>query len=68
VKRYTAKFNETPYYHTAASYAAFRLLVEAVRSVGRLDREAIRNWLHHAGRFLAEAVAAGPCRIPAGDG
>lgn len=45
VKRYTAKFNETPYYHTAASYAAFRLLVEAVRSVGRLDREAIRNWL-----------------------
>ncbi len=45
VKRYTAKFNEAPYYDTAASYAAFRLLVEAVRKVGRLDREAIRDWL-----------------------
>jgi branched-chain amino acid transport system substrate-binding protein len=45
VKRYTAKFGEAPYYDTAASYAAFRLLVEAVRKVGKLDREAIRDWL-----------------------
>lgn len=45
VKRYTAKFNEAPYYDTAASYAAFRLLIEGVRKVGKLDREAIRDWL-----------------------
>jgi branched-chain amino acid transport system substrate-binding protein len=44
VRRYKAKYNEDPYYDTAASYAAFMLTVEAVQKVGRLDREALRSW------------------------
>ena len=48
VERYTREYGEEPYYDTAASFAAFRLLVQAVREVGRLDREAIRNYLANA--------------------
>jgi branched-chain amino acid transport system substrate-binding protein len=43
VRRYKAKYNEDPYYDTAASYAAFMLLVEGVQKVGRLDLEALRT-------------------------
>ena len=45
VRRYKAKYNEDPYYDTAASYAAFMLMIQAVQKVGGLDREAIRTWL-----------------------
>jgi len=45
VARYKAKYNEDPYYDTAASYAGFMLLVDAVKAVGKLDREAVRTWL-----------------------
>lgn len=45
VARYKAKYNEDPYYDTAASYSAVVLLAQALRAAGRVDREAIRNWL-----------------------
>ncbi len=45
VQRYRAKYNEDPYYDTAASYAAAMLLAQAVKAAGKVDREAIRNWL-----------------------
>jgi branched-chain amino acid transport system substrate-binding protein len=45
VQRYKTKYNEDPYYDTAASFAAVMLLANAVKAVGRLDRDAIRTWL-----------------------
>jgi branched-chain amino acid transport system substrate-binding protein len=45
VARYKARYNEDPYYDTAASYSAVVLLVQALQAVGRVDREAVRNWL-----------------------
>jgi len=45
VAAYKAKYNEDPYYDTAASYSAVVLLAQALRAAGRVDREAVRNWL-----------------------
>jgi branched-chain amino acid transport system substrate-binding protein len=45
VKAYRQRWNEEPYYDMAASYAAFSLLVEAIRKAGSIDRKAVRDYL-----------------------
>ena len=44
-KAYKARWDEEPYYDMAACYAAFQLLVDAIRTAGSLDRKAVRDYL-----------------------
>jgi branched-chain amino acid transport system substrate-binding protein len=44
-KAYQERWDEEPYYDMAACYGAFQLLTEAIKKVGSLNKEAVRDYL-----------------------
>ncbi|HEX3550636.1 MAG TPA: amino acid ABC transporter substrate-binding protein [Candidatus Elarobacter sp.] len=46
VKSFHAKYGRDPDYHAALSYAAMKLVIQAVQAVGSIDQDKIRAWLH----------------------
>jgi len=44
-KAYKERWNEEPYYDMAACYAAFQLLMDAIKNAGSLDKKAVRDYL-----------------------
>jgi branched-chain amino acid transport system substrate-binding protein len=44
-KAYGERWKEEPYYDMAACYAAFQLMVDAIKNAGSLNRKAVRDYL-----------------------
>jgi len=44
-KAYRERWDEEPYYDMAACYAAFQLLMDAIKSTGSLDKKKVRDYL-----------------------
>jgi branched-chain amino acid transport system substrate-binding protein len=62
VRAYQEMFNRDPDYHSAAGYSACQVLEAAVKAVGGLDNQKIRDWIAAAemetvlpGRFKVDA-------------
>jgi branched-chain amino acid transport system substrate-binding protein len=62
VREYTALHGREPDYHSATGYSACQVLEAAVKAVGSLDRERIRDWLASA---ELETVLPGKYKVDA---